>query len=278
MSDTDADGTRLDEVVPADVTDGCRVSLETVSVVHGSGPTAVVAVDGVSLEILPREFLCLIGPSGCGKTTLLKAMSGLLPERSVQGRLRIDGLTPNEARRNNWFAFVFQDPVLAPWRTVEANVKLPIEVVRNSRLTMNARSPKELIGLVGLQGFERALPHQLSGGMRQRVAIARALTLRPRLLLMDEPFGSLDELTRNRMQEELLDVWSTTNASVVLVTHSISEAVYLADRVVVMSARPGRVTTIVDIPFARPRSAHLKTTSEFLKYTNEVRDALGQPQ
>jgi NitT/TauT family transport system ATP-binding protein len=226
------------------------------------------------LSVAANEFVCLIGPSGCGKSTLLKAIAGLLPERSVQGRITVNGGTPTRARRANAFAFVFQDPVLAPWRTVLENVRLPLEVVGGSAQSLASRSPKELIELVGLSGFENALPSELSGGMRQRVAIARALTLQPSVLLMDEPFGALDELTRDRMHAELLDVWSTTSASVLLVTHSIIEAAFLADRVAVMTPRPGRVKAIIEIPFPRPRLPELKTQVTFLKKTNEIRTAL----
>jgi NitT/TauT family transport system ATP-binding protein len=191
----------------------------------------------------------------------------------VQGELLVNGKTPREARQDNAFAFVFQDPVLAPWRTVIQNVNLPLEIVRSEKHSLS-RSPRELVNLVGLHGFEDVLPFALSGGMRQRVAIARALTLEPSVLLLDEPFGSLDELTRDRMQDELLGIWATTQASVVLVTHSIAEAVYLGDRVAVLSARPGRLNSVIDIPFARPRTADLKTTVEFLEMTNEVRSKL----
>jgi NitT/TauT family transport system ATP-binding protein len=241
-------------------------------IVYGSGDAAVVALEGVNLTVGANEFVALIGPSGCGKSSFLRAVASLLPDRSIQGGLRVNGRTPDEARRDNAFAFVFQDPTLAPWRTVRQNVNLPLEVVRSDRRA--ARSAQDLIDLVGLNGFEDALPGALSGGMRQRVAIARALTLEPSILLMDEPFGALDELTRDRMQDELLGIWSTTTASVVLVTHSIPEAVYLADRVVVMTPRPGRINAIIDVPFERPRQRDLKTTVEFLDVTNDVRVSL----
>jgi NitT/TauT family transport system ATP-binding protein len=243
-------------------------------IVYGTGGRAVVALEGLDLTIASNEFVALIGPSGCGKSSFLRAVADLLPGKVLQGNLEVKGKTPREARRDNAFAFVFQDPVLAPWRTVMGNVRLPLEVVGTNHRTAQ-RSPQDLINLVGLQGFENVLPAALSGGMRQRVAIARALTLDPSILLMDEPFGALDELTRDRMQDELLKIWSTTDASVILVTHSIAEAVYLADRVVVMTSRPGRISAIVDIPFARPRTTELRTTVEFLEKTNEVRAKLG---
>ena len=220
-----------------------------------------------------NEFVALIGPSGCGKSSFLRAVADLLAPGIVQGTLLVHGGTPRDARRRNEFAFVFQDPTLAPWRSVLENVCLPLEIVRTDRTA--SRSPQELIDLVGLRGFEDRLPSALSGGMRQRVAIARALTLDPSILLMDEPFGALDELTRDRMQDELLDIWSTTRASVLLVTHSIAEAVYLADRVAVMSHRPGRLKAVVDIDLPRPRTSEMRTTVGFLEKTNEVRSTLG---
>jgi NitT/TauT family transport system ATP-binding protein len=251
------------------------ISARQMAVVYGRGPKAVVALEGMSLEVGRQEFVSIIGPSGCGKSTFLKAVADLIPERFVQGSLLVQGVSPSEARRRNAFAFVFQDPVLAPWRTVLQNVNLPLEIVTRSDKRSPHRSPRELVNLVGLEGFEDTLPGALSGGMRQRVAIARALTLEPSVLLMDEPFGALDELTRDRMQDELLNIWATTDASVVLVTHSIAEAVYLSDRVVVMSSRPGRPKGTVSIEFERPRTAELKRSVEFLGKTNEVREMLG---
>jgi NitT/TauT family transport system ATP-binding protein len=250
------------------------IEAEDVAVVYGRGARAVVALEGLSLRLRAGEFVSIIGPSGCGKSTFIKAVADLIPARFVQGRLEVVGTSPAEARRANTFAFVFQDPVLAPWRTVLQNVNLPLEVVPDNRRSVS-RSPRELINLVGLHGFEDVLPSALSGGMRQRVAIARALTLEPQVLLMDEPFGALDELTRDRMQDELLATWATTNAAVVFITHSIAEAVYLSDRVVVMTPRPGRMKTILDVGFDRPRRPELKTTVPFLDKTNEVRAALG---
>ncbi|MFE7977440.1 ABC transporter ATP-binding protein [Streptomyces shenzhenensis] len=254
-------------------TDGPLVSFRDVSVVHGRGDAAVVAVEGLDLDIARQEFVCVIGPSGCGKSTLLKVIAGLLPAGCVQGTIRVDGATPEQARQANAFAFVFQEPVLAPWRTALENVRLPLEVTRG-RPGGVRRDPRELLELVHLSGFEDKLPHELSGGMRQRVSIARALTLHPSLLLMDEPFGALDELTRDHMHDELLNIWQATDSSVLLVTHSITEAVFMADRVVVMSARPGRLKTILPIGFPRPRRASLKGTVEFLDTVNRVRAAL----
>jgi NitT/TauT family transport system ATP-binding protein len=254
---------------------GPVIEARQLAVVYGRGAKAVVALEGVNLAIGEQEFVSIIGPSGCGKSTFLKAVADLVPERYVQGTLLVGGVSPSEARRRNAFAFVFQDPVLAPWRSVLQNVNLPLEIVTRSDKRSLHRSPRELVNLVGLHGFEDVLPGALSGGMRQRVAIARALTLEPSVLLMDEPFGALDELTRDRMHDELLKIWSATTASVVLVTHSIAEAVYLSDRVLVMSPRPGRLKGVVHTPFERPRDPEIKRTVAFLQKTNEVREMLG---
>ncbi|MGH9243617.1 MAG: ABC transporter ATP-binding protein [Acidimicrobiales bacterium] len=250
------------------------ISAKNASVVYGRGAKAVVALDGLDLEVAQNEFVACIGPSGCGKSTLLKAIADLLPSDVVQGELRVNGATTQEARVAGTFAYVFQDPVLAPWRSVLENVNLPLEINRDGRRQLH-RSPRELINLVGLHGFEDTLPSELSGGMRQRVAIARALTLEPAVLLMDEPFGSLDELTRDRMHDELLAIWSTTTAAVMLVTHSIPEAVYLSDRVVILSPRPGRLAGVIEVNLPRPREPKIKTSIEFLELTNEVRADLG---
>jgi NitT/TauT family transport system ATP-binding protein len=261
---------------PADDSDAeasqAAIQYRDLSVVYGWGRTAIVALDAVDLDVGQNEFVAVIGPSGCGKSTLLRVTAGLINSEFVQGQVLVNGQSPDEARRANSFAFVFQDPVLAPWRTVLQNVRLPLEVVPAGRGAR--RTPAELVKLVGLEGFENALPSALSGGMRQRVSLARSLCLDPSVLLMDEPFGALDELTRDRMHDELLGIWATTNAAVLLITHSIVEAAFLADRVVVMTARPGSVKRVVSIPFPRPRSPQLKTTVEFLDKTNEIRAAL----
>jgi NitT/TauT family transport system ATP-binding protein len=248
------------------------IRYKDLSVVFGYGKDAVVALDGVSLDIAENEFVAVIGPSGCGKSTLLRVTAGLLPKRLVQGEVWVDGTSTDEARSRNSFAFVPQDPVLAPWRTVKQNIELPLEIVPPDR--SGRRSPAELIELVGLQGFENALPAALSGGMKQRVSLARSLSLEPSVLLMDEPFGALDALTRDRINGEFLRIWDTTNAAVLLITHSIIEAAFLSDRVVVMSNRPGSVKREVIVPFARPRAQELKTTVEFLDKANEIRAAL----
>jgi NitT/TauT family transport system ATP-binding protein len=249
------------------------VAIEDLCIVHGRGRKATVAVEGIDLSIKRNEVVCIVGPSGCGKSTMLKAIAGLLPPVAVQGSIAIDGRSPADARAANAFAFVFQDSVLAPWRTALENVRLPLEVARRKSKREGA-SPQDLLELVGLKGFENALPSQLSGGMKQRVSLARALVMNPSVLLMDEPFGALDEITRDRMHEELLGIWSATNTSIVLVTHSITEAVFLADRVLVMSPRPGRIVAEIPVAFERPRFDLLKTQVEFLDTANAVRAVL----
>jgi NitT/TauT family transport system ATP-binding protein len=249
------------------------VVARSLSIVYGRGARAVVAVDGLDLDVQAGEFVSIIGPSGCGKSSFLKAVADLVPAEYVQGQLYVDGSPPSAARRAKAFAFVFQDPVLVPWRTVAQNVLLPLEVTKSRGAIMD-RSPQELIDLVGLHGFEDRLPRELSGGMRQRVALARALTMNPRILLMDEPFGALDALSRERMQLELQRILANSTAAVLFVTHSITEAVFLADRVVVLTPRPARLRSVIQIPFPRPRLRQLETSHTFWKLANDVRSAL----
>jgi NitT/TauT family transport system ATP-binding protein len=258
---------------PDGATEQDRVELRDVCIVHGRGDRAVVAVEGVDLRVRPREIVSIVGHSGCGKSTLLRALAGLLPDASVQGRLSILGQTPDEARRSGLLSMVFQDAVLAPWRTVEDNVNLPLQVARG-RAHKPSKSPREQLELVGLKGYEKRYPNQLSGGQRQRVALARALAMEPQVLLMDEPFGALDEITRDEMHTELLRIWGTTNASIVLVTHAIQEAVFLADQVVVMAAHPGRVADVITVDFPRPRQNDLKDTPEFVRIAHQIRTCL----
>ncbi len=231
----------------------------------------VVALDDVSLTMHRGEFVALIGPSGCGKSTLLRLLADVTAPTS--GTIAIGGRSARECRLDHRIGFVFQDPTLLPWRTVLDNVRLPVQLARG-RGQHGSATPEELLRLVGLDGFEKARPSQLSGGMRQRVAIARALALTPELLLMDEPFGALDEITRQQLNLELLRIWSETGTSAVLVTHSIAEAALMADRVVVLSARPGRITTVVDVPLARPRTLDVMREPAFFAVENEIRAAL----
>ena len=210
--------------------------------VKGSEPT--VALTGIDLEVGQREFISLIGPSGCGKSTLLRVIGDLITPSS--GACEVNGKPAHQARLDREYGMVFQAPVLFDWRTVEANVRLPLEVIEYPKSERDALV-KEKLELVELGAFAKHYPHQLSGGMQQRVAIARALALQPSLLLMDEPFGALDEMTRERLNSELLDIWSETGTTVIFVTHSIPEAVFLSSRVVVMSPRPGRIAETIDM-------------------------------
>jgi len=224
--------------------------------VYQSRNGSVEAIAGISFSVADGEFVSIIGPSGCGKTTLIKII-GDLTEPSA-GHVSVDGITPREARLRRMFSFVFQNPVLLPWRTVLENVRLPLEIVRNG-----ARDPMDLLETVGLKGFESKYPDELSGGMQQRAALGRALTFDPKVLLMDEPFGKVDEFTRNELNQELLRIWKATGVTILLVTHSIAEAVYLADRVLVLTQRPARIGRTVQVPFPRPREPGIKETPEF---------------
>jgi NitT/TauT family transport system ATP-binding protein len=229
------------------------------------------ALDDVSLDVSPGELVTIIGPSGCGKSTLLRLVADILAPTA--GAITVDGLTPREARRHHAYSFVFQNPVLFPWLNLRRNVEFGLKIVGSTR-GARAELADEMIRLVGLDGFEEAFPSQLSGGMRQRAAIARALTMRPNLLLMDEPFGALDEITRERMNFEFLRILAQTGAAVLFVTHSLDEAVILSDRVVVMTPRPGRVESIVPIDLPWPRSPETRYSPQFVALTQTVRRAI----
>ncbi len=248
-----------------------HVLLENVSKRFDMRKDSVLALSDVSLSLRRGEFVALIGPSGCGKSTLLRLLADIADPSA--GSIRVGGRSPRDARLAHRIGFVFQDPTLLPWRTVLDNVKLPIKIARG-RAEHGSASPEELLELVGLGGFENAHPSQLSGGMRQRVAIARALALTPELLLLDEPFGALDEISRQHLNLEMLRIWTETGTTAVLVTHAISEAVLMADRIVVLSPRPGRVTGIVEVDLPRPRTLDLMQTQEFFRLENAVRSAL----
>jgi len=228
--------------------------------------TRVQALAGISLDIAAGEFVTIVGQSGCGKTTLLKILAGLLPRSA--GTVTLRGAAVDGPSRD--IGIVFQDPVLLPWRTVFDNVMLPVEVLGLDRVATGARA-RALLTLVGLAGFEDKYPHELSGGMRQRVAIARALVHEPSLLLMDEPFGALDAMTREFMNLELLRIWQESGKTVVFITHSIPEAVFLADRVIVMSARPGRVKEVVTVDLPRPRDLDMMASDRFGVYARRIR-------
>lgn len=231
------------------------------------------ALEGIDLSIGAGEFVSLIGPSGCGKSTLLRLIGDLIPASS--GTVMINGKAAAQARRGREYGIVFQAPVLMDWRTVERNVELPLEIMGVGRAERQARAAT-MLALVELGEFGRRYPWQLSGGMQQRVAIARALAFDPRLLLMDEPFGALDEMTRERMNLELMGIWSRTQTTIVFVTHSIPEAVFLSTRVVVMSPRPGRVTRVIDIDLPQPRTSGTRDSTRYFELVTQVRAALHQ--
>ncbi len=234
----------------------------------GADGTSLLALDGVDLEVTAGEFVSVVGPSGCGKSTLLRLVAGLLPSQS--GGVQVLGGTAAEAQHAHALGLVAQEAGLLPWRDVEANVRLPLEVTR----TRDPERIRSLLEQVGIAEFARYRPAALSGGMRQRVALARALVHRPRLLLMDEPFGALDELSREAMRLELLRIWEQERMSVLFVTHSVAEAVLLSDRVVVMSGRPGRVRAVVEVPLPRPRTESQEAHPAFIAAAAEVRAAL----
>jgi NitT/TauT family transport system ATP-binding protein len=235
-----------------------------------SGET-MTAVTGIDLELRRGEFVSLIGPSGCGKSTLLRLIGDLT--QPAAGSVTVNGKRAHQARLDRDYGMVFQAPVLFEWRTVEENVRLPLELTIQDRAARDARV-REMLALVELTDFARHHPYQLSGGMQQRVAIARALTFSPSILLMDEPFGALDEMTRERMNSEVLRIWEQTGITVVFVTHSIPEAVFLSSRVVVMSARPGRITRVVEIDLPRPRGVETRESRRYFEMVTEVREAL----
>lgn len=226
----------------------------------------LTALGGVSLEIKPGEFVSLVGPSGCGKTTLLRMVAGLLPPTS--GKVLVGGAEVREPRPN--VGLIFQQALLLPWLSVLGNVVLPVDV-QGLRVADYRDHALELIRMVGLGGFEKRLPSELSGGMQQRVALARALVHNPKVLLMDEPFAALDAMTRETMNIELQRIWAEHHKTVLFVTHGISESVFLSDRVVVMTARPGRVAAVIDIPFPRPRTAQLLGEAKFAAVAAEIR-------
>jgi NitT/TauT family transport system ATP-binding protein len=245
------------------------VGLKGVGKEFGAG--GVVAVREIDLDIGEREFVSLIGPSGCGKSTLLRIMGDLIQPTS--GAVVVNGKSPHQARLDRDYGIVFQDAVLFDWRTVAKNIALPLEMMGWDRQRRSERV-RELLDLVELTGFEGHHPWQLSGGMQQRVSIARALSFDPPLLLMDEPFGALDEMTRERLNLELLRIWEASGSTVVFVTHSISEAVFLSTRVVVMSARPGRIVGIVDVDLPQPRTIDTREEPHFAELIRDVRRLL----
>src|SRR5262249_7006946 len=237
----------------------------------GSGRGGVEALSDISFSIAEGEFVALLGPTGCGKSSLLRLISDLLAPTA--GTIAVRGAPAAAARRANQFGFVFQEPALLSWRTALGNVRLPLEVVGYPPERRGAGC-EELLVSVGLLKFKHAYPHELSGGMKQRVSIVRALAWTPSILLMDEPFSALDELTRAQLQDDLLRIWSHERKTVLFVTHNISEAIYLADRVVVMSAHPGRSKVVLEPDLPRPRTADMHATPEFMRWIRAARPAL----
>jgi NitT/TauT family transport system ATP-binding protein len=229
----------------------------------------VYALSDVNLSVDEGEFVSFIGPSGCGKTTLLRVIADL--EQATAGSITVNGMSAQEARLSRAYGYVFQAPALLPWRTVERNVALPLEVMG---LDDVAGRIKRNLELVNLNGFEKKFPWQLSGGMQQRASIARALAFDPKLLLMDEPFGALDEIVRDKLNQQLLELWARTRKTIVFVTHSIPEAVFLSTKIVVMSPRPGRIIDVIETKLPKDRTLDMRETPEFLKIAQRVRDGL----
>lgn len=230
----------------------------------------VKALTGVNLDIYKGEFISLLGPSGCGKTTLLRSIADL--QEPTDGSIKIDGQTPKELRLRQKLGFVFQQPVLFDWRTVKKNVELPLEIMYQSKEERSKRAD-DMLEMVGLKDFANHFPKQLSGGMQQRVNIARAFAIRPEMLLMDEPFSALDEFTKEKLYEDLLRIWRQTNKTIVFVTHNIQEAVFLSDRICVLSPHPGRLSAIVDVDLPRPRTMEMKETAHFNELVLKVRNS-----
>jgi NitT/TauT family transport system ATP-binding protein len=245
------------------------IDAQDLSLTFGTADGPVYALSGVNLKVEDGDFVSFIGPSGCGKTTLLRVIADL--EHSTGGTVTVNGMTPAQARVSRAYGYVFQAPGLLPWRTVEQNVALPLEIMKIA--DAKARVQRNL-ELVNLGGFEKKFPWQLSGGMQQRVSIARALAFDPQLLLMDEPFGALDEIVRDKLNQQLLELWDRTKKTVVFVTHSIPEAVFLSTKIVVMSPRPGRIIDVIETHFPRNRTLDIRETPEFLTVAHRVREGL----
>ena len=247
------------------------IAIRGLSLTFETADGPVQALDGIDLDVASGEFVSLIGPSGCGKTTLLRVIADL--EQPTAGSIQVNGVSPEEARKTRCYGYVFQSAALYPWRTIARNVALPLEVMGIPSAERNERVRRNL-ALVNLTGFERKFPWQLSGGMQQRTSIARALSFDPALLLMDEPFGALDEIVRDHLNEQFLELWAKTKKTVIFVTHSLPEAVFLSTRIVVMSPRPGRIHDVIESDLPRQRSLDIRETPEFLRIAHRVREGL----
>jgi NitT/TauT family transport system ATP-binding protein len=258
-------------VIETPVVEAPVIETRGLNLVFPTADAPVHALKHVDLTVGQGDFISFIGPSGCGKTTLLRVIADL--EQPTGGTITVNGVSPHQARQDRSYGYVFQAAGLYPWRSIAANVRLPLEIMGYSRAERNERAARTL-ELVGLTGFERKFPWQLSGGMQQRASIARALAFDADLLLMDEPFGALDEIVRDHLNEQLLALWAKTQKTVCFVTHSIPEAVYLSTRIVVMSPRPGRIIDIIDSPLPAERPLDIRETPEFLEIAHRVRQGL----
>ena len=247
------------------------ISVENVDLTFETNDGPVHALREVSLEVKEGDFVSFIGPSGCGKTTLLRVIAAL--ESPTKGKVSVNNMLPDDARKAREYGYVFQAAGLYPWRTVSGNIKLPLEIMGYSSTEKEERT-KKVIELVELKGFEKKFPWQLSGGMQQRASIARALAFDANILLMDEPFGALDEIVRDRLNGELLNLWARTKKTICFVTHSIPEAVFLSTKIVVMSPRPGRITDVIESSLPAKRELNIRDSSEFIKIAQRVREGL----
>ena len=256
----------------AAVADGrAAIQAHDLSLIFPSNDGPVHALSNIALKVTTGDFVSFIGPSGCGKTTLLRVIADL--EQPTDGKISVNGVSPTEARLARAYGYVFQAASLYPWRTIARNVALPLEIMGLSKVERQQRVERNL-ALVNLSGFEKKFPWQLSGGMQQRASIARALAVEPDLMLMDEPFGALDEIVRDHLNEQLLQLWAKTNKTVVFVTHSIPEAVFLSTHIVVMSPRPGRIIDVIESNLPRERTLDIRETPEFLQLAHRVREGL----
>ncbi|WP_439104899.1 ABC transporter ATP-binding protein [Celeribacter marinus] len=247
------------------------IDAQNVDLTFETNDGPIQALKGVNLEINKGDFVSFIGPSGCGKTTFLRCIAGL--ETPTGGALSVNGMTPEEARRARAYGYVFQAAGLYPWRTIAGNVKLPLEIMGYSKADQ-AEHVRKVLELVDLVGFDKKFPWQLSGGMQQRASIARALAFDADILLMDEPFGALDEIVRDHLNEQLLALWARTEKTIGFVTHSIPEAVYLSTKIVVMSPRPGRITDVIESPLPKERPLDIRDSKEFIEIAHRVREGL----